>query len=130
MSATAFASAARRGASWLWELALSVGACSVCRSLLASEQFAGEPAPTGHSTLTARAAWLRLQGLVVGLAGAGMLVLGLMYAYLRLSWAGRALRASAQNPDGAALVGISSVKTSAFAFGICLPTNQHPESLT
>jgi len=48
----------------------------------------------------------------------GMLVLGLMYAYLRMSWAGRALRASAQNPDGAALVGISSVKTSAFAFGI------------
>jgi len=41
------------------------------------EPFAGEPAPTGHSTLTARAAWLRLQGLVVGLAGAGMLVLGL-----------------------------------------------------
>jgi branched-chain amino acid transport system permease protein len=59
---------------------------------------------------------LPLPQLISGICAA--LVLGLMYAYLRLSWAGRALRASAQNRDGAALVGISHTKTSAFAFGI------------
>ncbi|MBI1350608.1 MAG: branched-chain amino acid ABC transporter permease [Actinomycetales bacterium] len=48
----------------------------------------------------------------------GFLILGGIYAYLRLSWAGRALRASAQNKDGAALVGISSVKSASFAFAI------------
>ncbi|MFM1918209.1 MAG: hypothetical protein RJB01_1724 [Actinomycetota bacterium] len=48
----------------------------------------------------------------------GFLVLGGIYLYLRKSWAGRALRASAQNKDGAALVGISANKASALAFGI------------
>lgn len=47
-----------------------------------------------------------------------VVVLGGIYAYLKYSWAGRALRASAQNKDGAALVGISSTKTSSLAFGI------------
>ncbi len=45
-------------------------------------------------------------------------VLGGIYVYLKKSWAGRALRASAQNKDGAALVGISATKSSALAFGI------------
>lgn len=47
-----------------------------------------------------------------------ILILGGIYAYLRLSWAGRALRASAQNKEGAALVGISQVKSSSLAFAI------------
>jgi len=47
-----------------------------------------------------------------------VVVLGGIYVYLRRSWAGRALRASAQNKDGAALVGISATKSSALAFGI------------
>ena len=59
---------------------------------------------------------LPLPQLISGVVG--VVVLGLMYAYLRVSWAGRALRASAQNSDGAALVGISKSKSSAFAFGI------------
>lgn len=59
---------------------------------------------------------LPLPQLISGIVG--LAVLGLMYAYLRVSWAGRALRASAQNKDGAALVGISHVRSSGFAFGI------------
>lgn len=59
---------------------------------------------------------LPLPQLISGILG--MLILGGIYAYLRLSWAGRALRASAQNREGAALVGISSVKASSFAFAI------------
>lgn len=47
-----------------------------------------------------------------------IVVLGGIYIYLKKSWAGRALRASAQNKDGAALVGISSIKASSLAFGI------------
>jgi len=47
-----------------------------------------------------------------------VVVLGGIYVYLRKSWAGRALRASAQNKDGAALVGISATKASSLAFGI------------
>lgn len=42
-----------------------------------SEQFAGGPAPTRPTNLVWSGAWLRLQGLVVGLAVAGVLVLGL-----------------------------------------------------
>lgn len=59
---------------------------------------------------------LPLPQLISGVVGA--LVLVAIYLYLRFSWAGRALRASAQNPDGAALVGISSLKSSALAFAI------------
>jgi len=42
-----------------------------------SEQFAGGPAPTRPTALTTSAAWLRLQGLTVGLAVAGVLALGI-----------------------------------------------------
>jgi branched-chain amino acid transport system permease protein len=48
---------------------------------------------------------------------AAIVLVGLFF-YLKLSWAGRALRASAQNKDGAALVGISSIKASSLAFAI------------
>lgn len=47
-----------------------------------------------------------------------ILVLVILYLYLRYSWAGKALRASSQNPDGAALVGISSRKAAGYAFAI------------
>ena len=47
-----------------------------------------------------------------------IVILGAIYIYLRRSWAGRALRASAQNKDGAALVGISATRSSALAFAI------------
>jgi len=47
-----------------------------------------------------------------------IVVLGGIYLYLKKSWAGRALRASAQNKDGAALVGISATRSSSLAFGI------------
>jgi branched-chain amino acid transport system permease protein len=46
------------------------------------------------------------------------ITLGLIYAYLRFSWAGRALRASAQNKEGAALVGISQRSAASLAFAI------------
>jgi len=59
---------------------------------------------------------LPLPQLIAGVVGA--LVLVAIYLYLRLSWAGRALRASAQNRDGAALVGVSAIKSSALAFAI------------
>ena len=46
------------------------------------------------------------------------LVLIALWAYLRFSWAGKALRASAQNADGAALVGISAKKAAGYAFAL------------
>ena len=46
------------------------------------------------------------------------ITLGLMYVYLKTSWSGRALRATAQNRDGAALIGISHNKSSSIAYGL------------
>lgn len=46
----------------------------------------------------------------------------LMYIYLKYSWAGRALRATAQNRDGAALVGVSHNRASSFAYGLGMAT--------
>lgn len=46
----------------------------------------------------------------------------LMYIYLKNSWSGRALRATAQNRDGAALVGISHNRASSFAYGLGMAT--------
>ncbi len=50
---------------------------------------------------------------------AALVVLGLLYLVLNRTWTGRAIRACAQNPSGAALVGIgaSSVATLSFALG-------------
>lgn len=59
---------------------------------------------------------LPLPQLIAGVLA--IFVLGGIYAYLRFSWAGRALRASSQNKDGAALVGISHRKAAGFAFAI------------
>lgn len=50
------------------------------------------------------------------------ITLGLMYVYLKTSWAGRALRATAQNRDGAALIGISHNKSSSIAYGLGMAT--------
>jgi branched-chain amino acid transport system permease protein len=49
---------------------------------------------------------------------AAVLVLGLLYLVLNQTWTGRAIRASAQNPSGAALVGIGSSTVAALSFAI------------
>lgn len=45
-------------------------------------------------------------------------VLGLLYLVLTRSWTGRAIRATSQNPTGAALVGVGATSTAALAFAI------------
>jgi branched-chain amino acid transport system permease protein len=50
------------------------------------------------------------------------ITLFLMYIYLKYSWAGRALRATAQNRDGAALIGISHNRASSIAYGLGMAT--------
>ncbi|TCO49777.1 branched-chain amino acid ABC transporter permease [Actinocrispum wychmicini] len=49
---------------------------------------------------------------------AALLVLGLLYLVLNRTWTGRAIRASAQNPSGAALVGISASTVAALSFAL------------
>jgi branched-chain amino acid transport system permease protein len=49
---------------------------------------------------------------------AAVLVLGLLYVVLAKTWTGRAIRATAQNPSGAALVGIQASGVAALAFAI------------
>ncbi|WP_083753866.1 branched-chain amino acid ABC transporter permease [Actinosynnema sp. ALI-1.44] len=49
---------------------------------------------------------------------AALLVLGLLYLVLNRTWTGRAIRATAQNPSGAALVGISASTVAALSFAI------------
>lgn len=45
-------------------------------------------------------------------------VLGLLYLVLTRTWTGRAIRATSQNPTGAALVGVGATSTAALAFAI------------
>jgi branched-chain amino acid transport system permease protein len=49
---------------------------------------------------------------------AAVAVLGLLYFVLTRTWTGRAIRATAQNPTGAALVGVSAAATAGLAFAI------------
>jgi branched-chain amino acid transport system permease protein len=49
---------------------------------------------------------------------AAVLVLGGLYAVLTRTWTGRAIRATAQNPSAAALVGIGATGTAALAFAL------------
>ncbi|GAA4683866.1 branched-chain amino acid ABC transporter permease [Phytohabitans rumicis] len=49
---------------------------------------------------------------------AAVAVLALLYVVLTKTWTGRAIRATAQNPDGAALVGVGATATAALAFAI------------
>jgi branched-chain amino acid transport system permease protein len=49
---------------------------------------------------------------------AAVLVLGLLYVVLARTWTGRAIRATAQNASGAALVGIQASAVAALAFAI------------
>jgi branched-chain amino acid transport system permease protein len=49
---------------------------------------------------------------------AAVVVLALLYVILTRTWTGRAIRASSQNPTGAALVGISATATAALAFSL------------
>jgi branched-chain amino acid transport system permease protein len=49
---------------------------------------------------------------------AAVLVLGGLYLLLTRTWAGRAIRATSQNPSAAALVGIGATATAALAFAL------------
>jgi branched-chain amino acid transport system permease protein len=49
---------------------------------------------------------------------AAVAVLALLYVVLTRTWTGRAIRATAQNPDGAALVGVGATATASLAFAI------------
>ncbi|MGH3989932.1 MAG: branched-chain amino acid ABC transporter permease [Pseudonocardiaceae bacterium] len=49
---------------------------------------------------------------------AAVVVLAALYVVLTRTWAGRAIRASSQNPSGAALVGIGATSTAALAFAL------------
>jgi branched-chain amino acid transport system permease protein len=49
---------------------------------------------------------------------AAVIVLGLLYVVLARTWTGRAIRASAQNSSGAALVGIQATGVAALAFAM------------
>ncbi|GAB3879144.1 branched-chain amino acid ABC transporter permease [Kibdelosporangium lantanae] len=49
---------------------------------------------------------------------AALVVLGLLYVLLNRTWAGRAIRACAQNPSGVALVGISASSVAALSFAV------------
>jgi len=49
---------------------------------------------------------------------AAMLVLAVLYLVLTRTWTGRAIRASSQNPSGAALVGVGATSTAALAFAV------------
>jgi branched-chain amino acid transport system permease protein len=49
---------------------------------------------------------------------AALIVLATLYLILQRTWTGRAIRACAQNPAGAALVGIGAPRVAAFAFAL------------
>jgi branched-chain amino acid transport system permease protein len=49
---------------------------------------------------------------------AAVLLLGLLYLVLNRTWTGRAIRACAQNPSGAALVGIGASSVAALSFAL------------
>jgi branched-chain amino acid transport system permease protein len=49
---------------------------------------------------------------------AALAVLALLYLMLTRTWTGRAIRATAENPTGAALVGVSATGTAALAFAV------------
>jgi branched-chain amino acid transport system permease protein len=51
-------------------------------------------------------------------AAVAMLTLGVLFLVLTRTWTGRAIRATSQNPTGAALIGISSGGVAALAFAI------------
>lgn len=53
---------------------------------------------------------------------AALAMLAMLYIVLTRTWAGRAIRATAQNPTGAALVGVSATATAAMAFAIGIAT--------
>jgi branched-chain amino acid transport system permease protein len=55
----------------------------------------------------------QLYGCVVAVA-----VLGLLYAFLNRTWTGRAIRASAVNPQGAELVGVNVAAVAALTFAV------------
>ncbi|ROR03081.1 branched-chain amino acid ABC transporter permease [Desulfosoma caldarium] len=55
---------------------------------------------------------------VLWIIGLSLLILGLLYAFYRHTLLGKAMRAAADNPYGAVLMGISVPKVTALAFGM------------
>jgi branched-chain amino acid transport system permease protein len=53
---------------------------------------------------------------------AAMVVLAILYVVLTRTWMGRAIRASSQNPSGAALVGVGATSTASLAFALSAST--------
>ena len=51
-----------------------------------------------------------------------LLVLGALFVFLSRTWTGRAIRASAANPDGAELVGVNATSVAALTFAIGVAT--------
>ncbi len=51
-----------------------------------------------------------------------MVTLGVLFLVLTRTWTGRAIRATSQNPTGAALIGVSSSSVAALAFAIGMST--------
>jgi len=49
---------------------------------------------------------------------AALIVLAALYVVLTRTWTGRAIRATSQNPSGAALVGVGAAGTAALAFAL------------
>jgi branched-chain amino acid transport system permease protein len=49
---------------------------------------------------------------------AALVVLAILYVVLTRTWTGRAIRATSQNPSGAALVGVGAAGTAALAFAL------------
>jgi branched-chain amino acid transport system permease protein len=55
-------------------------------------------------------------------AAVAMVTLGVLFLVLTRTWTGRAIRATSQNPTGAALIGVSSSSVAALAFAIGMST--------
>lgn len=73
--------------------------------------------PTYSTSATTVAGLTFPTGTIIGCAGAAV-VLGLLYLLLRTTWLGRAIRASAENPIGAQLVGVRVPVVAALTFAV------------
>jgi len=72
--------------------------------------------PVG-ATLKLRLPWVKIGGSVLAITA-----LGILWAHLKFSDMGRAIRATIQNPTAAQLVGVNIAQIQAFTFGIGLAT--------
>jgi branched-chain amino acid transport system permease protein len=72
--------------------------------------------PIINKTLRLGAAAIPVQELFV--VGGLLVCVAALFAFMRLTWTGRAMRATAQNREGASVVGISNSRMSTIAVGI------------